>query len=99
MPDARLEDDGGLSSDFTYIDSVPDGMDILPGAVWIGVRRGFGPDGRQVAEPAVWLSFQDRYMDSELTHGLAISPEMWRELNRAVEWRLQYHEEGKSTNA
>jgi hypothetical protein len=92
MPDEELVDDGGLSSDFTFVEEAPDRTEVVPQALWVGVRRGFSPDGRQVEEPTVWVVYQERY---GLTGCVAFSPEGWRALNRAVEWRLQHFEVGE----
>jgi hypothetical protein len=94
MPEGRLEDDGGLSSDFIFVNGVPDGIDHTPEAMWIGVRRGFGPDGEQMEEPSVWIQHQEEYMNGPLTGFIAMSPDQWRDIVKAVEWRLNWYEIG-----
>lgn len=78
----RLEDDGGLSSDFTVIEAGDE-----PQALWIGVRPAYFGDGT-VRRVVIQVCLQDRYMTSTLQGPVFITPDVWRELNAAVERRL-----------
>lgn len=88
MADEFLDDDGSLSSDFIFVEEVPDGTHMLPQALWTGVRPGYGPDGERLPEPTVWVQYQERYMNSSLTGPVAMSTESWDKLNEAVQWRV-----------
>lgn len=88
MPDEFVDDDGYLSSDFTFTEGVPDEVPVRPQALWIGVRPGFGEAGERLAEPTIWVQYQERYMNSPLTGLVALSPESWEAVNKAVQWRV-----------
>lgn len=89
MADEFVDDSFGTrSSEFIFVEAVPDGIAVLPQALWIGVRPGYGPEGQRLPEPAIWVQYQQRYMNSRLTGLVAISPESWDKIDAAVRWRL-----------
>ncbi len=80
--DCFLEDDGG--PEFVAVEAVPEGGDVKPQALWVLARRPFhGPV--QAREPVLWVTYQPRYMASERYGDVMLTPEVWRQLNRAVE--------------
>jgi hypothetical protein len=90
VPDGCIEDEGGLSSEFIYVDSVPDDVDVIPQVLWVGVRPGYDTAAsKQLSEPTIWVQYQERYMAGPLTGYLALSPAAWHELNRTVNARLR----------
>jgi hypothetical protein len=88
MSDEYVDDDGTLSCDIVFAEQVPEDMPILAQALWIGVRPGYGEDGKRLPEPTIWVQYQQRHMASSLTGCVAISPESWDKINEAVQWRV-----------
>ena len=44
--------------------------------------------GQQGKEPGIWIDYQEAYGNSPLSGPVLLTPEVWRQLNRAVEHRL-----------
>lgn len=79
-----LVDDGGPE-----MIVVEEGDD--PQALWVRVGPVFD-DNVERCVPGVWICWQDRYMESPLGGPVLLTPEVWRELARAVERRLRRRE-------
>jgi hypothetical protein len=92
MKECRLEDDGGLSSDFIVIEEDEEG--VTPQSLWIGVRPVYY-DNVPSKEPVIQVCYQQAHMDAPLAGPVWITPSVWRELNAAVEWRLKKRGYGK----
>jgi hypothetical protein len=84
MGDCRLEDDGGRSSEMLLVEAGDE-----PQALWVRVGPVFEAGGVRRREPGVWLSYQEDYMAGPLTGPVLITPAVWRELERAMRWRLR----------
>lgn len=88
MPEELVDDTGTLSSDIVFSEDAPDGIPVLAQALWFGVRPGYDGNGRRLAEPTIWVQYQERHMASQLTGMVAVSPESWDRINEAVQWRI-----------
>jgi hypothetical protein len=79
-----------LSADFSVVEGASG--DRAPQSLWIGVRPVYyGNEPSE--EPMVQVCYQKTHMTGPLAGPVWITPEIWRELNAAVEWRLR--ERGK----
>jgi hypothetical protein len=81
---SRLDDDGYLSSDFTAIEE--DDQQAL----WIGVRPVWHEN--KPGEIMVQICYQEKYNSGTLQGPVWLTPETWRELEHAVNWRLNHRE-------
>jgi hypothetical protein len=88
VPDEQLVDDGGLSSEFIFVEAAPDEISITPQALWVRVGPVFYSDKAET-EVGVWIMYQEGYMKADLMGPVLLSPQAWRKLNATVEERLQ----------
>lgn len=84
---STLDDDGHPSSDFIAIEAEHDGGQQ---ALWIGVRPIWYGDER--GEVMVQIEYQEHYNGGPLAGPVWLTPQTWRQVAAAVEWRLQRHE-------
>jgi len=95
MADCYLDDDGG--PEVAAIEAATG--DCKPQALCVRVGPVFFQDG-EAREPGIWVEYQEAWMASPLCGPVLLTPEVWRELNKAVERRLKkrkkMHREGKS---
>lgn len=89
MGNCYLDDDGMLSADFTVVEEAPGGS--TPQSLWVGVRPIFYGN-KPSEEPMIQVCYQEAHMSGPLSGPVWITPEVWRELNAAVEWRLKERE-------
>lgn len=82
---SQLEDDGSRSSDFIAIEE--DDQQAL----WVGVRPVYSGAVKS-NQPVVQIEYQHKWQGSDLQGPVFLSPQTWRDLNRAVEWRLRTYE-------
>jgi hypothetical protein len=81
--DCHLDDDGGPE---VYAVEATDGychrqsLHIRVGPVFHG--------GEEAAEPGVWVEYQEEHLKCLPAGPVLLTPEVWRELNKAVEARL-----------
>lgn len=85
---STLDDDDSPASDFIAVEAEHDNGDQQ--ALWVGVRPIWYGDQR--GEVMVQLCYQQQYNASTLAGPVWLTPQTWRDLNRAVEWRLRRHE-------
>jgi hypothetical protein len=76
-------DDDGLSPEVHAVEAGAD-----PQALCVRVGPVFYAEGR-AQEPGVWIEYQEHHEAGPLTGPVLITPEVWRQLNRAVERRLR----------
>jgi hypothetical protein len=90
VSDCYLDDDGMLSADFTVVEGTEE-TECTPQSLWVGVRPVFyGSEPSDV--PMIQVCYQEAHMGGALAGPVWITPEVWRELNAAVEWRLKERE-------
>jgi len=88
MPDTEcyLDDDQMPSGDFTAVEAEDSSGHRQ--SLWVGVRSVF--HGNQPSqEPMVQICYQEEHMSGPLAGPVWLTPAVWRQLNRAVEWRLR----------
>jgi hypothetical protein len=85
---STLDDDGFPSVDFIAVEE-PDQKGHAQG-LWIGVRPAFYGNDKST-EPMIQICYQEDYMHASLLGPVWITPETWREINKAVKWRVRYH--------
>lgn len=82
--DCHLDDDGGPE---VYAVEATDGychrqsLHIRVGPVFHG--------GEEATEPGVWIEYQEVHLGCLPAGPVLLTPEVWRELNIAVEYRLR----------
>lgn len=75
-----------LSADFTLVEEASG--DCTPQSLWIGVRPVYCGN-EPSREPVIQVCYQEAHMSGPLAGPVWITPDAWRELNAAVEWRLK----------
>ncbi len=78
-----LDDDGNVE-----VIAIEDPAQGHHQSLWVRVGPVFYGDG-QSREPGVWVCYQQAHMAGPLAGPVLLSPQTWRELNRAVERRLR----------
>lgn len=86
MSECHLDDDGMPSGDFIAVEAA--GPFGERQSLWIGVRSVYYGN-EPSREPMVQICYQEKHMAGPLAGPVWLTPEVWRELNRAVEWRLK----------
>ena len=76
-------DDDGFGPEVHAVEAGDD-----PQALCVRVGPVFYEDG-MAEEPGVWIEYQERHMRGPLTGPVLLTPDVWRQLNRAVERRLR----------
>jgi len=91
VADSHVDDDGLPSAPFI---AVEESDRDWPQALWVSIDTVFDTDAATAtttarAEPGVWVEYQPQYGHSDLQGPLLFSVATWRELNAAVERRLE----------
>jgi hypothetical protein len=86
---SRLEDDGALSVDFIAVED-PDGERHQQG-LWIGVRP-IWVGTKPSEEPMIQICYQENYMHASLQGPVWITPQTWKEIDKAVKWRVKHYQ-------
>lgn len=94
MIEAYLDDDGGPV--VAVVEAVPENVQVSPQALLVRVGSVFyhGDDGEEIERTGVWVDYQPFYQNSELFGTVLMPPDIWRQLNIAVEERLARRERG-----
>lgn len=82
-PDCHLDNDGGPEV-IAVEEIAPVGRRQ---SLWVRVGPVFYGHER-AAEPGVWITYQEDHMSSGMTGPVLLTPQVWRELSKAVEERL-----------
>ena len=81
-------DDDGLSPEVQVIEGIPEGVKVSPQSLHVRV----GPvyhESTPDPVPGVWVEYQETHDGSLPLGPVLLTPEVWRELNAAVEKRLR----------
>lgn len=85
MDNCHLDDDQMPSGEFIAVEEAENGhrqsLWVRVGPVYYGEEK--DPD------PRVWICYQEEHMGGPLAGPVMLTPEVWRELVKAVEWRLK----------
>lgn len=84
---STIDDDGYPSTEILAIEEEHAGGQQ---SLWVGVRPIY--HGSEPGEIMVQVCYQQHHNAGTLAGPVWLSPSTWRELNRAVEWRLRRHE-------
>lgn len=84
--ECHLDDDGMPSGDFIAVEA--EDADGSRQSLWVGVRPVFHGN-KPSREPMIQICYQEKHMGGPLAGPVWLTPAVWRQLNRAVEWRLQ----------
>lgn len=82
----HLEDDGGPE---VYAVEAADGY-CHRQSLHVRVGPVFYHDG-EAREPGIWIEYQVEHEKSSMTGPVLLTPEVWRELNQAVELRIRFY--------
>lgn len=88
MTECYLDDDG-LSPEVQAVEAIEEGAECRPQSLHVRVGPVFYGDSIPDPVPGVWVEYQELHEGSLPLGPVLLTPEVWRELNRAVEKRLR----------